>query len=676
MIWSGYSPQTLLPVVGVIALVLIVLYLLRVRRRTVEVAYLGVWKQILRSAPKRRWTEILRRLVSFLLWMIIVGLIALALMDPRPEAEDEPGRHAVILIDTSASMMATQPDSTCGRRLDCVLLEAQRLIDAMRPGDRVVLVEAAGHVGSISGPFSGDREALGRVLGDVSARAASDDVGKAFELAKSLLREQDLPEIHLLTDGQFAPDAIDLDTLPLEVSFVSHIVGAPAGNLSITRFNARRYIANRMGFEVFVEVHNGFDQPVTLDLEIWGLGEDAFRLTEGGDKTLIDRKRLTLASESAEVRVYENLPLSSGRIAARIRMVNPSDLQDIMPEDDVAYAYIPDFARPRIACVTSGNLFLEAALLLNENYSVRFIRPDAPEIMVDGQVSLSALASQYDIVILDNSHHALVSVHMDEDWAGRAVFINPTPAYSPFPSKWVRNPIVERVNARHSIARWLSLRNLNISQAYVFSGVSQNDVVLRAIEGALIATRKREHQRLVAIGFSLVESDLIFRVALPVLIINIVDWLMDESTQPLLGYSTGEAWHVSVSPGMVRGRLKSPSGRVREGLVAYAGVMTAYGDEAGFYELSDAADPTRVVTFAANFGNARESDLMRPVIRLESPLHRPSTWHETEPEEGGAFLAFLSRLPRSAQHIWVLACLLVALALFLEWLTYHRRWTV
>ena len=106
MIFNGYTFQTLLPFLAILAVIIAVLYLLRVRRRSVPVAYIGLWREVLEKSSHRRFHDWLKRFISFLLCMLVIALIALALMDPRQEEDNSARRHAVFIIDTSASMAA------------------------------------------------------------------------------------------------------------------------------------------------------------------------------------------------------------------------------------------------------------------------------------------------------------------------------------------------------------------------------------------------------------------------------------------------------------------------------------------------------------------------------------------------------------------------------------------
>ena len=681
MVLNGYTPETLAPILIGLAIVIAILYLLRVRRRSVNVPFIGLWREVIEKSNYKRWHDWLKRLISFLLWMAVVGLIALALMDPREEEDDSARRHAVIIIDSSASMNTVDEDSDCGSRFQCAIKDARDLVDHMKMTDRAVIVQASGIVSAVSGPFTSDKSALDLTLRDLKPGATSTDLVKAIELADNLTRQKENAEVFLFTDGLF-DQAEDISRLiPANAAFEQKTYGKPIGNLSIEAFNVRRYIANRLAFEVFFKVHNGFDKPVTAKLRILNLNENESRIDEDSDHTVLSEKTLTIASGSSELRLYENLTLGSSRMAATIELIEPSALRDPLELDNIAYARIPDYAKPDILCVTPGNLFLEAALLLNENYRVSFVKPgDGSILNSSGSIDLSRLTGEHDIVILDNSYHNLLSVDTENPWHGKVIYINPESSYAPFKSKKVDNPVIERVNSKHDVARWLSLKNLNIGSASVYTNVSNSDMVMRAIEGPLMATRSTEQQKLVSIGFSLVESDLIFRVGLPILFINSIDWLMNENNEPVRGYPTGTSYHIRVPESFVKADIERPDGSRITQLPVYDNSVTVYGEYAGFYRIYSTDHPeVHPLEIAANFIHDNESNLMREPAELKGRVHLTTTLgtdeEETEVDES-LLMTILSKLPKSSQYLWVLALLIAMGLISIEWLTYHRRWTV
>lgn len=665
MIFNGYTPSTLLPVLLICAALIAILYLLRVRRRAVQVSHLGLWRDVV-TTSHRRWHDWLRRLISFLILMAVLGLIALALMDPRPNDDDTATRHAVIIIDASASMAASAgSDDHCASRIECALNDAHQLVDHMTPNDRAVIIEASGIVSAVSGPFQADKSALHKAISQIHPRATSTDIQKALKLAASLTHGSPKPEIILLTDGQFDDTPALHDILPDNAAFQQKTYGTPTGNVAIEAFNVRRYIANRLGFEVLFKVRNDFDVPVTLKITLSGLASDENTFDPNREHPVIAQKNITVASGSSELRLYENLTLTSSRMVASIHIEDPQNLNDPMPLDDLAYARIPDFSKPRILAVTTDNLYLEAALLLNENYQVSFLR--APPSPVD----LGTFTAQHDIVILDNSSQKLHDVDT-RDWSGKAIFINPDQTWSPFPTKTVHNPIVERVNTKHPVARWLSLKNLNITQASVFKNIPNADLVVRAIEGPIMATHTSDTQKFLAIGFSLTQSDLIFRVALPVLIINAVDWLMNENAEPQRGFPTGTSWHIPIPTRRTHVDIVHPDLHVTAGIPVHDDTATLYGDTAGFYQIPDIHPP---VEFAANLNDSRESCLSSTPTRLPDQ-NSVSLKDAPDTPQTSPFLALLEKLPASSQYLWVLALLIALAILAIEWLTFHRRWTV
>lgn len=678
MIFNGYTPQTLIPAIVTAVVLIAILYLIRVRRRSVVVPSIGLWRSVLEKNAHRRWHDWLKRLISFLICVVVVGLLALALLDPRQEEDDSARRHAVIIVDASASMAADSGKEECRTRFDCAIKDAHELIDHMKISDRAVIIEASGIVSAVSGPFQADKNSLNKTLSTMKVRAASTDMRKAVELASHLSAERENAEIYLLTDGQFG-DAEEISKiLPSNAAFEQRTYGVPSGNVSIEAFNVRRYIANRLGFEVFFKAHNGFDKPVTARMKIVTLADDEPVYDENKEHETIVEKSLTLASGSSELRLYENLTLSSSRMAATLDIIDPENLVDPLPADNIAYARIPDYAKPDIACVTSGNLYLEAALLLNDNYRVSFIKPTDTSILDGaGKIDLARAAAEHDLVILDNSYRSLPNL-AEGDWSGRTIFINPDAKDSPFKTKAVVDPMIERVNGKHAVARWLSLKNLNIAKANVFTGIKNEDLVMRAVEGPLMATKKTDTKRILAIGFSLVESDLIFRVGLPVLFINAVDWMMDENAEPLRGFPTGNAWHVAIPGDVSRVSVIRPDLEQIKDLPVYDGTAAIYGEQAGFYQVTKSDKDEKIFEFAANFADSGESDLSRVASELHGRIHLKTTLmdEEAQDEEDSWLISLLEELPDSSQYLWVLALLIALGILTAEWLSYHRRWTV
>ena len=88
---------------GIAAVVVTVLYLLRERYRPVVVSYLPLWEQSVRKSTPLALARKLRKLLSLLLQMAIVALTVWALTDPG-WGESRTPRNTVVLVDVSPSM--------------------------------------------------------------------------------------------------------------------------------------------------------------------------------------------------------------------------------------------------------------------------------------------------------------------------------------------------------------------------------------------------------------------------------------------------------------------------------------------------------------------------------------------------------------------------------------------
>lgn len=729
MIFNGYPPSTVGIAVVALLVFVAILYLLRVRRRRVEVSSIGLWRELLDSSRKRRWHDWIRRLLSFLLCALIVGLIALALIDPREKIDTDAHRHTVYIFDASGSMAAAAtPDQQsmhkCTTRLECAKNAAKEQIAKMRPDERALIIEASGMIRAVSGPFQADTSALIRSIDDIQPRSSSLDLDTAIAQAQHLLRDKEKPQIVLLTDGQFDIDGdsidsknnindstndnindnindnvrddvdpIESDNVDVNLAFrdipivqmtfgTETDAGKPAHdlhNIAINAFNARRYIANRLAFEVFAKITNASKIPVTADLTIYALGKDDAVYDPTKTYPVLATKRLTLASGDSEVRIYDDLPIESARLAAKVSIVAPDDAVDALALDDVAYALIPDYTSPKILLLTPGNLYLEAALLLNENYRVTVAKPSAAQWHNDrGEIDLVRAAREYDVVIVDNSYRNLPKV-ASEGAVGNIVWIAPPAENAPWKQSLVKNPVVERVNAKHSVAKWLALRNLNIESSAIYRGVSSSDIVIRSIEGPIVATRERGDLREIAIGFSLVESDIIFRIALPVLFINAIDWFMYAKAEPDRGYETARAWHIDVDAKATHVDVVRPDGTTVAGIPVYDRSIAFYGEDAGFYKIVAKDAGGKSIgdrSFAANFAQSDESNLNRAARDVSRGVPEPRDDGDEAEESIGVIATILEVLPEKSRYLWVFALIVAFILLAIEWALYHRRVTV
>ena len=257
MSFAGLTLAQLLLPLGAAAGGVTVLYLLKMRRRQVEVPFAALWAQVLRQSETRKLWRRLRRILSWLMQLVLLGLIALALSDPRPESWLRDARTVAVVIDTSASMGGRDRDGPT--RLEQAVTRARGELEALGPNDRALLLFAGAEV-VVGAPLGAGPAAMNAALDKVTLSPGEADIRAAMSLARNALAGRAGPEVLLLTDAALPEsqrkylDACRGDD-PKQACRIGLSTSEPA-NLAITAFAARRYPGDREKVEVLAQVHN------------------------------------------------------------------------------------------------------------------------------------------------------------------------------------------------------------------------------------------------------------------------------------------------------------------------------------------------------------------------------------------------------------------------------------
>jgi hypothetical protein len=665
----------------------VALYILKQQRRRIEVPFVQLWQRVLKQSEATSLWRKLMRLLSLLLQLLLLGLLVLALGDPRL-GRSERGRSLVLLIDASASMQAVAPGSADSgdergpTRLALAKQQARELVRSLSGDDLAVVVALDGQPAPLGG-LSDDPAELTGQIDAVTARDTPADLPAALELSRALLAGRPRPTVILFSDGGFddvtllqTRPGIDVRYVPLPRIADPAASTAPAGNAAITAFSVRRYRRNRLSYEVLISLAwfpgvrpqavpvPGTDvtrQKVTLEL-----------LQEG---EVVDVQHLELAPGEQSQRLYPNLSGAGQHLMARLRLEDGA--QDVLPLDDRAFAVLPERRRLKVLVVTRGNLFLEGALLAAGAGEENHLQIDK---LVPGAYK-PEVAARYDAVIFDG-------FTPPEPPDSHALYFDPQGPGSPFPSvSTIKAPLFSDLETSHPVLRWVSLGDVNMSRSQVFK-LQPGDVALASmVKQPLIVAREDTTQagarrRQVAVGFDLRQSDLPLRVGFPVFLMNALDWFAGDVDEDLGSFRTGQTWRVPVSAGGAagtggpasakrRGRPDEEALRISQtdlvqpdgGVVTvpvYEGHALYYGQRVGFYALRAAALGT-TVQWAANLSDHTES---QAAVRRELRL---GTSPVLAPEAGQRSLR---------RALWPYLLLLALGLLLIEWWTYHRRWTV
>jgi hypothetical protein len=181
--------------------VLLLLYLFRPHHRPQPVAAAFLWRQVSdRLGGQSLW----RRLQNQrLLWLqlLFCGLAIAALMRPFQQRPGLVARQVVLLVDTSASMVAR--DSRGESRLQTVLREARSIVSQAPSGTEFLLATLDRDLLVVQ-PFSPDRATLLAQLQAVVPRALRGQDERVAPFALSLLKTNPQAQVHWFSDHALA----------------------------------------------------------------------------------------------------------------------------------------------------------------------------------------------------------------------------------------------------------------------------------------------------------------------------------------------------------------------------------------------------------------------------------------------------------------------------------------
>ena len=622
MSFFALSTGALLGIFGALAAATVALYVLKLRRRPVAVPFSPIWQRVLREKDASQLFSRLKNLLSLLLQLVLLGLVVSALGDPRPAAGAPEGRTIVVLVDTSASMQATDGTPT---RLEQAKKQVTELVSGISAADRMLVAKMDASTVPLTTMTSEPVE-LTDGISRLTATDTRADLARGIVFALDALRDGTHPEIVLVSDGALdvteAAKVADEKRVP--VRFIP--VGRRGKNVAVTEFSVRRYPLDSSRYEVLLELSNTNDAPADVELSLLGDGE------------VVDVSRLTLKAKERLPRIYTELGGASRTLEARVKLTAG---EDDLPADDRAYALMPERRRAKVAVVTRGNTYLDAALLLDEYLDVTVVAPEAYRA-----------DAPFDVTIFDG-----VAPRAPEH--GGALYLDLPESGGPVKAtRAIADFGFDTWDRKSPILRFMAIENVQVAKGRALVPEKADRVVGASELGPVLVAGRRDGRPFVALGFDPRNSDLVLRPAWPLFVLNVIRNFVEDDASYLSSYRTGMPWKVPVSGDAPLAVIRDPKGVPHEVPVKEGRAML-FGEHAGFYQVQQGFGPPAL--FAANLGEPDESNI-EPARELKL---------------SGAPLAAASGFTAGVRNeLWVYLVLAAVLLSVFEWMAYHRRVTV
>lgn len=570
---SFLAPLGLL--LGLLALPLLGLYFLKIRRRRVTVPSLMLWEELAKNERLARPFDRFRRNILLWLQLLLLLLVVLAFARPALFVSTQTGRSVVLVVDTSASMAATDERPT---RLGRALTMAGNEIDGLGPTDEATIV-VAGPRAEVAAPFSTDLAALRSALADIEVSEARGHLREGVQLALSLARSRAGAEIHVFSDGGHGT----LSDLPTgEVPVAYRKVGTQAGNAGILALDLRASPASELDRQLFVTV------------ERFGGGEAEATVQVFLDDKLVGLRNATLGDKARSL-VFD-LPSATAGI---LRVELDAD-DDALPLDDQAFAVVEPVRRRRILLVGGDRL---TERVLNGDPRVDLVRLEGSELTREQVERADAI---------------LLTEPVDEDLTGVSLAYLSPDAGGPLGfGAEVRRPEVLGWRRTHPLMRFVTFEGLVISRARTVTDDAGLVPLVDSTSDPLIYTGERGVTRTIALAFDPLKTDLPLRVAWPVFVLNSVGWLTERQAGVDHGHvvSAGDPWLRRVDDDVVPEDvvIEGPDGGAPRSSVSDGLLRVQDTTRLGVYKVRVG---DRRARFASNLHAPEESDLA-PAVALD-----------------------------------------------------------
>lgn len=513
---------------------LVILYLLKLRRRDVEISTTLLWKKAVQDLQANAPLQKLRRNIMLFLQLLVLAALLLALAEPVMKSGTFTGERHVILLDRSASMATT--DSPAGStdpaaRLYQAKKEALALVDSLREpglfarttnatGDEAMVI-AFDDAADVRQSFTSDKQKLRAAIEGIVQSDAPTSMSEAMRLAQAHSPRRARSEtdagaseadaapsgpqisIHLFSDGRI-PDADRTKPAP-EDSFEFHSIGSGAsGNIGIVSIRAQRAYDDPKKLNIFVGLQNSDTSERKVDVELTIEGSVAAIKSVELPAAALPGGASPGGSPAPEAPgapdTKPRAPLNPGvggvvfgiereeALLAEVRLRPPPGSRaelDAFATDDRAFIEAPPARRLRVGIVTSGSLFLSSALAGLPLAELRTFTPAEYAAMANRGES-----PPVDVLILDGVlPPASGTTNTSGLPPGRFLVLGAVPV--PAASKENPAPLTDKGKSGNAtIVNWLrthpALRNITLDSVYI---AESRDVEVRAGSTAVSLAR-------------------------------------------------------------------------------------------------------------------------------------------------------------------------------------------
>jgi hypothetical protein len=593
--------------------VVILFYLLKRKRVVKLVSSTLLWQKFLAETQASAPFQRLRKNWLLILQIILLMLAVLALARPFFATRTKPAQLTVVILDASASMQATDESPS---RFEKARAEALKWVDSLANNDQMVVLQAGANT-EVKQSATSEKAALRRAIQACVCSDGPTRLVPALRMAESLVRDQRSAEIHLFSDGA-VPELSEFENKALPL--VYHKVGKAANNVGITALDARANPEDPRQRAIYASVANFSSNAVQTEMELLL------------DDRLLETRPMSIPPGETSAQVFIAEQTRDGIFTVRL-----TGKDDLAADNQASIVSL--LPKPvKVLLVSRGNRLLEKALRA------------APNVQLSTATDLTDPATGFDFVVLDDVAPSTwpqgntLAIHvLNTNWLDTVSRVD-TPA------------IVDWKTA-HPLLRYAGFDNVQIMESFVAKAPTWAVSLVDSPQAPLILAGDLGRQRIIWIGFDILQSNWPLRISFPIFIANAVEWLNPANARGgQLLVKAGDAFRLGLAQPEKNAQITLPGGASKTLDLDPKANEFVFGDtyKQGTYRLRIG---TNEMAFCVDLLDAAESNI-KPRDELQL---------------GKYTKVAATALQRTNMELWRTIAAAGLLVLIVEWWYYHRR---
>lgn len=473
---------------------IILLYMLKQRAKEYRFSSGMLWKELNNNMEATTPWDKLKNNLLMILQILTVLLLILALMAPYLKHGGKKYDNVVIVMDTSASMGIQYNENKT--RFEEAVERACNYVDSLSETSQVTILTSNQEAGIIKTNVT-DKSELKKALNQLAVTDLSGDANASTSVVQSMVYQWEAYEAIFFTDGPVELGNIDAtvvnlytDYKNLSMDYLSYGMEQDEnGNQTITAIG---------------KITNGTGEDVTTDVNLYG------------DDTLLMVQSVVVPAGGSQVVYFQNLDFQGTVLMAEINN------KDDMNADNRAYAVVRAEGQKRVLLVTNDNVFLEKAIT-----NIPWV-----ELYKTNQASAVSANDSYDLYIFDGITPDSIPA------SGNIMYFAPAAGEGITEKQAVSN--VSLSFEETDITNYVSGFEFGASQAVEYERPLWADSFINSGSESVGYYGEQNGRRIAVIGFDIHNSDLALQAEFPILVSNLMDYMMKGGMVSEDTYETGD----------------------------------------------------------------------------------------------------------------------------------------